>query len=331
MNSPRGLISFLRRQGKALSPLLILTHDHPDPDAIASAAALAHLARILAGVRSRIVYRGIIGQVENQTMVRLLEIPVHPLKERTDFRRFRAVALVDTQPLFGNNPFPKDGQATLVVDHHVPLGETAALASLIDPSCGATSVILAQALSTLSAAGLFGLYIVVEGGRMEPKWTYLVDALLVAGIAAIHPRMLERLVNFPLRLLKRDPVQIGITFSQLLYITALYTLSWCGYGLALYVFISSLAPISPGLVWAMIPIHAMAYTAGLLVLLTPGGLGVRENFLAKFLGYYLPEAVAVPSAWLSRIWFTVAEMICLAVAAGVSRDRTPKPSEHPEA
>lgn len=146
MNSPRGLISFLRRQGRALSPLLILTHDHPDPDAIAGAAALSHLARHLAGVRSRIVYRGIIGRVENQTMVRLLKIPVHPLQERTDFRRFRSVALIDTQPLFGNNPFPKDGQAALVVDHHAPLGGTAAMASLIDPSCGATSVILAQAL-----------------------------------------------------------------------------------------------------------------------------------------------------------------------------------------
>jgi hypothetical protein len=63
----------------------------------------------------------------------------------------------------------------------------------------------------------------------------------------------------------------------------------------------------------------MAYTAGLLVLLVPGGLGVRENFLAVFLGYHLPEAVAVPSAWLSRLWFTAAELLCLGVAAGIGR------------
>ena len=146
MNSARSLVSFLRRQGRKISPLLILTHDHPDPDALASAWALAHLARFLAGVRSRIVYGGIIGRVENQTMARLLDVPVHPLRERTDFRRFRAVALVDTQPLFGNNPFPKDGQATLVVDHHAPLRQIASVAAIIDPSAGATGVILAQAL-----------------------------------------------------------------------------------------------------------------------------------------------------------------------------------------
>jgi hypothetical protein len=185
----------------------------------------------------------------------------------------------------------------------------------------AVSVILAQALSTLSAAGLFGLYIAIEGGRVDPAWTYSVGALLIAGGAAVHPWVLEQLINFVLRLLKRDPVKIEFTFGQLLYITGLYTLSWCGYGLSLYVFISSLTPLSTSLVWALIPIHAMAYTAGLLVLLTPGGIGVRESFLAVFLGYYLPEAVATPSAWLSRLWFTAAELLCLAVSAGVGRDR----------
>lgn len=146
MNAAHTLIRFLRRQGRSLSPLLILTHDHPDPDAIASAWALSYLAQRLRGVESRIVYGGIIGRVENQSMVRLLRIPVHPLRVRSDFRKVRAVALVDTQPLFGNNPFPKDGQAALVVDHHPPVQGGSALISVIDPSAGATSVILAQAL-----------------------------------------------------------------------------------------------------------------------------------------------------------------------------------------
>lgn len=146
MDSARALIRFLRRQGKKLSPLLILTHDHPDPDAIASAYALSFLAKRLCGVESRIVYGGVIGRVENQSMVRLLQIPVHPLRAGSDFRKVRAVALVDTQPLFGNNPFPKDGQVALVVDHHSPVAGGSALVSVVDPSAGATSVILARAL-----------------------------------------------------------------------------------------------------------------------------------------------------------------------------------------
>ncbi|OGG52237.1 MAG: hypothetical protein A3F84_04020 [Candidatus Handelsmanbacteria bacterium RIFCSPLOWO2_12_FULL_64_10] len=197
----------------------------------------------------------------------------------------------------------------------------------------AVSVVLGQALSTLSAAGLFGLYVVLEGGRhIDPAWAYSTGGLLIVGGLAVHPRVLERLINFILRLLKRDPVRIELTFGQLLYITGLYTLSWCGYGLSLYVFIFSLTPISLRLVWALIPIHALAYTAGLLVLVMPGGLGVRESFLAEFLSHHLPEAVATPSAWLSRLWFTAAEILCLAVAAGVGKGqiRTIRNSETQE-
>lgn len=190
----------------------------------------------------------------------------------------------------------------------------------------AVSVMLAQALSTLSAAGLFGLYIALEGHRIDPAWTYSVIVMLVAGVAAIHPWVLERLINFVLRALRRDPIRIEVTFGQLLYITGLYTLSWCGYGLSLYVFISSLTSISPRLIGVLIPIHAMAYTAGLLALLAPGGLVVREGLLALFLGYHLPTAVATPSALLSRLWFTVAEILCLAVSAGVGRDRLKNPT-----
>ncbi|MBI3322294.1 MAG: DHH family phosphoesterase [Candidatus Omnitrophica bacterium] len=145
--SPSGkLLHFLRRQGKSLGPLLILTHDHPDPDAVASAQALAHLAGVIAHVPCRIAHGGVIGRMENQTMVRLLKIPVKPLRRKTDFSKFRSVALVDTQPGFGNNPFPKDGVAALVVDHHPRAQANGVLCAVVDPSAGATSVILAEAL-----------------------------------------------------------------------------------------------------------------------------------------------------------------------------------------
>ena len=39
------LLTYLAKNGGTLSPLLILTHDYPDPDALASAWALQHLAQ----------------------------------------------------------------------------------------------------------------------------------------------------------------------------------------------------------------------------------------------------------------------------------------------
>ena len=139
------LLEFLSRRRQALSPLLILTHDYPDPDALAAAFGLHYLAREAFGVESRIAYRGAIGRTENRAMVQILEIPARRLRA-DDLQRHRRVALVDTQPVFENNPFPARRRATLVVDQHPSSTEPAAELALVDPTCGATCVIIAHAL-----------------------------------------------------------------------------------------------------------------------------------------------------------------------------------------
>jgi nanoRNase/pAp phosphatase (c-di-AMP/oligoRNAs hydrolase) len=141
----RKLIKFFEQKRETLSPLLILTHDYPDPDALASSFALAYLLKKGFNIYTRIVYGGIIGRTENQEMVKILKIPVHKFKAN-DLKKFSQVALIDTQPDFENNPFPTNRQATLVIDQHPSVSEPSAGCSIVDLECGATSVILAQAL-----------------------------------------------------------------------------------------------------------------------------------------------------------------------------------------
>ena len=138
------LLTYLARCGGALSPLLILTHDFPDPDALASAWALQHLATAY-GVESRIVYTGVISRAENRAMAKQLKMPIHKLKTG-ELARFKSVALVDTQPAFENNAFPRTRRAAIVIDQHEPIQPVSADLAAIDTSCGATCVILAQAL-----------------------------------------------------------------------------------------------------------------------------------------------------------------------------------------
>jgi len=139
------LLGFLAKNRESLSPLLILPHDYPDPDALAAAFALHFLAKEGFQIESRIAYRGIIGRMENRVMARTLRIPLHRLKPG-DLKRFKQVALVDTQPAFENNPFPGNRKAALVIDQHPSKVNPAADLALVDPGCGATCVIPAQAL-----------------------------------------------------------------------------------------------------------------------------------------------------------------------------------------
>lgn len=139
------ILQYLSRNKEKISPLLILTHDYPDPDTLASAHALQHLAQNGFGIESRIVYGGIIGRMENRQMVKILKLPVHKCKP-SDFKRFTHVALLDTQPGFQNNSLPEDVYPDIVIDQHPSVKKLKAGLSVVDTECGATSVLLAQAL-----------------------------------------------------------------------------------------------------------------------------------------------------------------------------------------
>jgi len=58
---------------------LILTHDNPDPDAVASACGLAYLLAHCAGLSTTAAYGGIIGRAENKAMLRVLHLPIQPV------------------------------------------------------------------------------------------------------------------------------------------------------------------------------------------------------------------------------------------------------------
>ncbi len=141
----KALLDFLAAEGRRLSPLLILTHDHPDPDALASAWGLAHLARHLGGVRTRIAYAGAIGRAENRMMAERLGIQAAVIGPR-EIASFDHAALVDTQPAFRNNRFPPRRKPDIIIDHHPLNAATRAGFAWIDKTAGATTTLIAEAL-----------------------------------------------------------------------------------------------------------------------------------------------------------------------------------------
>ncbi|MEZ4820584.1 MAG: DHH family phosphoesterase [Bdellovibrionota bacterium] len=97
--------------------LLIVAHNHPDPDTIASAAALLEIAKILGKAKTTIAYGGVIGRAENANMVKYLKLRLTPI-DRVDFKKYDRIAMVDTQPQTGNNDLPAPLVPDLVIDHH---------------------------------------------------------------------------------------------------------------------------------------------------------------------------------------------------------------------
>lgn len=131
---------------RGASSTLILTHNDPDPDAIASAVALHHLLAEKLGMDSQIAYKGMIGRAENKALVRYLNHPLLQLRG-ADLHEQRPIALVDTQPGAGNNALPPSRVATVVLDHH-PLRDETTTADFADvrPELGSTATMLTEYL-----------------------------------------------------------------------------------------------------------------------------------------------------------------------------------------
>lgn len=125
--------------------VLILTQDDPDPDAIASGLAL----RIILGRHRTTSPIGTFGKItrpENLAMVKLLEIEIEQINKET-LKDFDRIALVDVQPLYFNNGFPRE--VDVVIDHHPEEKGFRAHYRDIRPSYGATSTILTEYLRAM--------------------------------------------------------------------------------------------------------------------------------------------------------------------------------------
>ncbi|MBD3420450.1 MAG: hypothetical protein GF398_10065 [Chitinivibrionales bacterium] len=135
-----------RRQILTAQSALIVAHDYPDPDCIASALGIKRLLDHWGIEKSTICYGGFVGRSENQAMMRLLNIKAKPyfLVDRHEYER---IILVDAYPGNGNVSLPKNLLIDAVIDHH-PRNEDTHMVHFCDirQNVGATSTIVTEYL-----------------------------------------------------------------------------------------------------------------------------------------------------------------------------------------
>ena len=123
--------------------LLVLMHNNPDPDSIASAAALGYLANARVGIQYSIAYGGMVGRAENRELVRKMKLQMKQAN-RISLDRYDCIALVDTQPGSGNNSLPPGIKCNIIIDHHPPRGNYSADFVVIEPDLGVTATLLVE-------------------------------------------------------------------------------------------------------------------------------------------------------------------------------------------
>lgn len=98
--------------------ILITTHRHPDPDALASCLAMrALIAHQVKEAQATIAIKGEIGRGINSVFAQQGDSAIRRWED-LDLEAYDAIILLDTQPNFTNSPLPAGVTPTAVIDHH---------------------------------------------------------------------------------------------------------------------------------------------------------------------------------------------------------------------
>lgn len=185
--------------------VLLITHDNPDPDAIAAGWGLAWLVRNKLGKPCRLVGGGGIVRAENRQMVRLLEPPIE-LVDSVHSTDKTAAILVDCDLLAGNHLLSSsDLRAVGVIDHHLAVGRRPRVRfSDVRPHMAASASIVASYLreqglqpeAKLATALLYAIRTETQGGETRHS---RLDRQIVSWLSErADPAILAEIENAPL-------------------------------------------------------------------------------------------------------------------------------------
>lgn len=146
----QGASEVLRRINEETNAkVLIVCHDNPDPDALASALAMKHLCDSIGHV-STIIHGGMIEHQQNRAMVKLLQMDVRKLildwEVEDLLKDSDLVICVDFSHPGANNVLPKSCVPHIVIDHHTSETRPAGDAILVRSEFAATSSLVASLL-----------------------------------------------------------------------------------------------------------------------------------------------------------------------------------------
>lgn len=151
-------------------------------------------------------------------------------------------------------------------------------------------------------------------------WQWLLPPLgvIILGCLCI-PGPMTRGVVLALRLTRRKGLTPAFTSRGLAAATLWSAISWVLLGVHVRILAGALGSTYPNL-WALsIGAMAVSVCAGLVVVLAPAGAGVRDVLLIALLAPALSSAAATALALVSRLLFSIADLLVALYAIATTR------------
>ena len=142
-------------------------------------------------------------------------------------------------------------------------------------------------------------------------------AVAAVALALLLPRATTRLLNLVLRLLKRAPVERGMSMRGSLTVTFWAVLGWLFASVTAYLLIGRLAGYNGSVYLIALGGYALSWVAGYLAVFAPAGGGVREIVFTALLGTNSAHQAALTVALVSRALSVAGDLLTAGVAVAM--------------
>jgi len=154
-----------------------------------------------------------------------------------------------------------------------------------------------------------------------------VLAVLPLVIVALCPPVLGSLLDRLLAVLHRAPLERRPSFPGLAKAVAWNLAGWLMLGLQVWILLPGIAGLHGRMLLLCIGGYALAFSAGLLLVVLPGGIGARDLILIAALATLLPYGSASAIAIMTRVGTTITDLALGAVGIALGHQALrPRPA-----
>ncbi|GAA4235721.1 lysylphosphatidylglycerol synthase transmembrane domain-containing protein [Actinomadura meridiana] len=148
-------------------------------------------------------------------------------------------------------------------------------------------------------------------------------------LAMLHPRVVTWCLGLMLRVIRRPPLERPVGLRVTLKAVGWTVLGWVLFGVHTWLLCMAVGGDGKGLPFTAAGAYALAFVAGFLVFIAPGGIGAREAALTVVLTPVLPAGAPVVVAIASRVLLTAADLGNAGVAFVLGRTARAPGNERP--
>jgi uncharacterized membrane protein YbhN (UPF0104 family) len=150
------------------------------------------------------------------------------------------------------------------------------------------------------------------------RYLLFLAAIPVVAIC-LAPPILHRLLNFALKIIRRERLEQRVTWRGLGGALAWAVIGWLLLGIQIWLLLADVANDGIHSLVLALGAYALACSLALLLVVVPNGIGAREVILVAALAPVIPHGAALAVALVARVVTTVSDLAWGGIALGLAR------------